>query len=404
MLQRYLSWRHVPKQLGASMRQHLMYVWNATGGNDEVEALVKKDLSPMLRLELMYHIHGQALDSVPFLAWMRGYSVVVKEMAGIVDSINLSRGDFLFHSGEHNETVYLLRMGNVWISQNRSVFAGDHLTKSRQKAAKAKALAQIHEARMAHMVLSNTVRVWQSKEQRQHAARPLPGDPFHSPILHEAGLKIQREDLKLASAARVLQRSWRRKRAARAELHGASPGPTPIVFGSLFGDGRARPGLSRKQTLTGQTMPSGEVPGPAYFGESCLWVDRRDWALPGPRYQYSASCRTRAEVLSISRSAIGEVIDKFSPWLGERFEIFRAAVVSGQEDLDGIVPLAPPDSSFVEGDAEVNSTEDARGLAGVRSPALQEGFAFGGFQEDCLGNDEGRVRKNASWQSRVASV
>jgi voltage-gated potassium channel len=36
ILQRYLSWRHVPNQLGASMRQHLMYVWNATGGNDEV--------------------------------------------------------------------------------------------------------------------------------------------------------------------------------------------------------------------------------------------------------------------------------------------------------------------------------------------------------------------------------
>ncbi|CAK0877055.1 unnamed protein product, partial [Prorocentrum cordatum] len=157
MLQRYLSWRHVPKQLGASMRQHLMYVWNATGGNDEVEALVKKDLSPMLRLELMYHIHGQALDSVPFLAWMRGYSVVVKEMAGIVDSINLSRGDFLFHR-EHNETVYLLRQ-RLDLAEPERVRRRDHLTKSRQKAAKAKALAQIHEARMAHMVLSNTVRV-----------------------------------------------------------------------------------------------------------------------------------------------------------------------------------------------------------------------------------------------------
>jgi hypothetical protein len=416
ILQRYLHWRHVPNHLGASIRQHLMFVWNATGGNDEVEALVKKDLSPMLRLELMYHIHGRDLDSVPFLAWMRGYSVVVKEMAGSVDSINLSRGDFLFHSGEHNETVYMLRTGNVWISQNRSVFAGDQTTKRKKRGSKSKAQAraqaqaQIQEAFRAKLVLSNTVRMWQSKEQRLHASRPPAEGHFYSSVLHEAGLKIQREDLKLAAAARMLQRSWRQRCAAKRKaerteaLNIASPG----VFSYSSNDGRGRPHLNRKQTLLAQTMPSGEVPGPAYFGESCLWIDRKDWVLPGPRYQYSASCRTRAEVLSISRSAIGDVIDKFSPWLGERFEIFRAAVVAGQEDLDESGNLrevcrpAPTDS--LESDADLNGTEeDANDMSLVRNPDLED-FPDEGFREDFMGNDEGPVRsKTLSRESGAAS-
>ncbi|CAE7356591.1 Kcnh5, partial [Symbiodinium microadriaticum] len=71
---------------------------------------------------------------------------------------------------------------------------------------------------------------------------------------------------------------------------------------------------------------------PAYFGESCLCDPVEKWDEKPPQCMYSARCEMRSEVMCILRSDIGALIKEFSPWMGERFEVFREEVVQNLTD------------------------------------------------------------------------
>merc|ERR1712032_1377128 len=43
--------------------------------------------------------------------------------------------------------------------------------------------------------------------------------------------------------------------------------------------------------------------------------------------KYCVRCQSRVETLTLERSALHAVIENFSPWLPERFEFFREAVI-----------------------------------------------------------------------------
>jgi len=49
-------------------------------------------------------------------------------------------------------------------------------------------------------------------------------------------------------------------------------------------------------------------------------------------YTYSAICEIRCEVVCLPRSAILEVLNSFSPWLGDRFKLFQERVLENYEN------------------------------------------------------------------------
>lgn len=90
-------------------------------------------------------------------------------------------------------------------------------------------------------------------------------------------------------------------------------------------------------------MPNKMVKAPAYFGESCLWVPFEQWNTTiRPVFLYSCRSATRGELLDIHRDAVQTVIMRFSPWMQERFELFRLAVTNqhlGSEEVDTHAPM-----------------------------------------------------------------
>ena len=60
-LSRYMRWRCVPDHLFLSIRQHLTLIWEANEDLDEYEGQIKEQLSPVLRVQLSYHIYGRIL-------------------------------------------------------------------------------------------------------------------------------------------------------------------------------------------------------------------------------------------------------------------------------------------------------------------------------------------------------
>merc|ERR1719247_373027 len=117
MLSRYMRWRAVPRTLFMSVREHLIFLWE-TNEFDEYEGFIKEQLPPTLKKELSYHIYGRILRRAPFFSWMRGCEVVLKDLAQSVESLFLSKGDYLFHVGMPNEHIYVLLKGTLYISQN----------------------------------------------------------------------------------------------------------------------------------------------------------------------------------------------------------------------------------------------------------------------------------------------
>jgi len=127
MLSRYMRWRAVPKDLFMAVREHLLFLWETNEGYGEFESLIKEQLPPTLKRDLCYHIFGRILRSAPFLAWMRGCEVCMKELSLLVESMFLSKGDHLFRVGEANVHIYVFIKGTVQISQNEklSITPGD---------------------------------------------------------------------------------------------------------------------------------------------------------------------------------------------------------------------------------------------------------------------------------------
>jgi len=66
MLSRYMSYRLVPNRLMLSIRQHLLFLWDANKGYDTYEEAIKEQLPPVLKAELCNHIYGRILSTAPF--------------------------------------------------------------------------------------------------------------------------------------------------------------------------------------------------------------------------------------------------------------------------------------------------------------------------------------------------
>lgn len=158
-------------------------------------------------------------------------------------------------------------------------------------------------------------------------------DIFDSEVLKVAELELARCDLRKRDAALFVQRAWRRRQQARTRKVRLS-----------YQEGVTSP-LSERATLGPVTPPtkksvsrmrSKTMAAPAYFGESCLWVPYEEWNTQAPMpYMYAATAECRSEMLYIPRTAIQDVVDHFSPWLFERYDIFREAVVAGLEQMMG---------------------------------------------------------------------
>merc|ERR1712228_307109 len=108
ILSHYLHWRNVPRALFLAVRQHLLYMWEVTEAYDEIEQNVMSHLPPVLKKELCYHIYGQYLRTAPFLAWMHGYDICMKELARLVELRLLYSGDHLFRVGEPNDQIFVV--------------------------------------------------------------------------------------------------------------------------------------------------------------------------------------------------------------------------------------------------------------------------------------------------------
>jgi len=363
MLSRYMRWRAVPRKLFLSVREHLLFLWETNVSFDEYEGAIKEQLSPVLKKELSYHIYGRILRAAPFLAWMRGCEICLKELAQVVQSMFLAKGDYLFHVGQPNEHIYVFLKGTMYISQNEKLNIAPenkkHKDKDDQHAngmtdftiprnkeanaldvlkefyttmsknAKKKQLAkeeakQMEEAKMKRSMstmdllggksLTDMKREEEAEKQNrgrpalsrkmtgilQEANQDLLETHIDSSVLHIAFKKLHRQDERDRKAACFIQRRWRRNHSHRALTVGAK-------------------GLN--------TARSKFVHAPAYLGESCLWDPLDEWEYPGKAYPYAARCDTRGEFVYMGRGDLKEIIDRFSPWLATRFEYFRLSVV-----------------------------------------------------------------------------
>lgn len=132
-----------------------------------------------------------------------------------------------------------------------------------------------------------------------------------SKLLDSAFNRLRKRDLREKRSACYIQRRWKRKQKAQAVSAAQAHAKRLSAAKSKF------------------------VHAPAYFGESCLWVPLADWDGGDPvRYPYSACCETRGEFVYIPRSAVKDIIDKFSPWLADRFEFFRETVVKNMNSAE----------------------------------------------------------------------
>jgi len=138
---------------------------------------------------------------------------------------------------------------------------------------------------------------------------------FDSSVLMEATVQLKRQDLREKNAAIMIQRRWRKRPRM------PNPKPSLLHHGSKW---RAT------------TMSSKTIAAPAYFGESCLWSPIEQWGKEDPPlYTYTARCESRCELVYIGREAIQEIVERFSPWLGERLETFRKSVVGQLSEMVG---------------------------------------------------------------------
>lgn len=418
-LSRYMHWRAVPRKLMMGIRTHLLFLWDENEGYDAYEITIKTLLPPVLKKELCYHIYGRVLRQAPFFTWMKDYIICVKELADSVEAHFLERGDHLFKLGEPNLQIYMLLSGVVMCSRNEKLWEGvdlehvedqmdDHLgvdwmiprkkettlaeigkdvvvhTKNVarhvqnryervvRKGESAHARSHAHETHAIHAVLHMQKQVdakaLQEQEDLERLGRSKSKGIFNSEVMNTAIKKLDRRDFETKVAARKVQRHFRAKLAARKRRREKEG-----IVDTDSDPSRIRKGTVSSASLRTKVtrMLSKVVEAPAYFGESCLWVQYEDWKTTDPPiYLYSARCESRGELIKIPRTAIEDLLEKFSPWLGERFDFFREAVVAGLEAKeDG--PASASDSAPVNEPTK----EDASFLksnAGVRTPIFED--------------------------------
>lgn len=197
---------------------------------------------------------------------------------------------------------------------------GKEKTKLKKKELSKKAKQALVIAQFSQAVAESSL-----EEAHAHSSKGL----YVSGVMKDADRKMHKQDEQRMRAAQTVQRHFRAKlKARRARKKVADEGRAAEDDNR----GSSSSGLSKSVTR----MLSKTVEAPAYFGESCLWIPFDDWDIvPPPMYMYSARCETRGELIMIAREDIQELILKFSPWLAERFEYFREAVVEGYINEDG---------------------------------------------------------------------
>mmetsp|Transcript_51933 Transcript_51933/g.121570 ORF Transcript_51933/g.121570 Transcript_51933/m.121570 type:complete len:958 (-) Transcript_51933:139-3012(-) len=315
-LARYMQWRGIPRCLTAQIRHYLVFLWDTNEDYEVYEEQIKKQLPPLLRMELCYHIYGAVLTHAPFLAWMKDYGECIKELALKVKSLFLTKGDILFRRGEVNEDIYIVLEGKLHLSttnvfgKNSKDGSGANLKIPRNQNQSylqdvLRAAEQIKAMRKAMMMKSPHEGSEVKKEARVGFAMHsvLEGENFKSEVMTAAAMELDRQDAKELKAVQLVQRRWREKRRIRL-------GGRPIPL--------------HKQRSQ-QNMPVGgrTIEAPTYLGESCLWVPPNG---AFPRHKYSARCETRGEFVHMHQHTVLDVVSLFSPWLPERFDRFVEAV------------------------------------------------------------------------------
>jgi len=87
-----------------------------------------------------------------------------------------------------------------------------------------------------------------------------------------------------------------------------------------------------------------------------------EWDTTVHKFTYSAKCETQVEVVYLKRRVVKEIMDIYSPWLEDRFEVFRKGVVRSLAATEasgrrGSTTAEEPGSS--EGEDEcADSTDD----------------------------------------------
>lgn len=290
MLSRYMSWRAMPVQLYINVRSHLLHLWETNRDYDAYEEDIKDKLPPLLRQELCFHIYGNLLRSNLVFAWARDYEAVLMELAINCQQTVFGRGDRLFRVGEASESLLFLTVGSVRITRNERLSSTETWEEDGQSEAP-----------------DGSPRTGSTSTPR---VQPMPGSDWPSaPNLKVAAGALRIQDLRIKWAARLIQRRWKGKR---------------LIMG-----GPLKPSKPSNETRT--------VKAPSYFGETCIWEPVSQWDRRTVKHTYTALCIVRCEVVRVQRASVKEIIERFSPWLGERFDLFRQTVVRSTMEEAGIV-------------------------------------------------------------------
>eukprot|EP00932_Pfiesteria_piscicida_P000696 SRR837773.10682.p1 GENE.SRR837773.10682~~SRR837773.10682.p1 ORF type:complete len:341 (-),score=108.01 SRR837773.10682:149-1054(-) len=301
-----MSWREVPRSLFLRVREHLIFRWAACdGSNDAFEQEIKGQLSPVLKRELCYHIYGRTLKAAPFLSWM--HEAALKDLANVVESVFMSKGDFVFRIGEVNEQVHIMLQGTCRLSLNESLFQDSTKETEEENARGMQFFRVAMQAQTAKKL----------NKARQAFSR--------TKFLKSASAVLRKKEAQETWAARFIQRLWREGRnrhATRTANKRRLPGE----------------GVDRTQSH-GMALQSTAVSAPCFLGEVCLWQPFEEWSQKAPKYRYSARCESRMELVLIRRQLVQEIVTKYQPWQGDRLRYFQQCV--RKEMRRAACPCAP---------------------------------------------------------------
>eukprot|EP00427_Karlodinium_veneficum_P027435 CAMPEP_0169200972 /NCGR_PEP_ID=MMETSP1016-20121227/10156_1 /TAXON_ID=342587 /ORGANISM="Karlodinium micrum, Strain CCMP2283" /LENGTH=423 /DNA_ID=CAMNT_0009277861 /DNA_START=1231 /DNA_END=2502 /DNA_ORIENTATION=+ len=320
LLANYMNWREVPVHLRTRIRTYMIDLWDESRDWPAYEDTLKEDLSPVLLEELMMHIHSKVLTTAPFLLWLRGYPICIRQLSSKLTTTHLDSGDHLFLVGESNTVVYVLTSGTMWLSLNQTIYedSDDHtpprttewrpptdfFKEEEPKITSRITLMKGESGYLKQGIKTQVKSGWKDFKTQVQRGRgsvkvaPKPCvDVSQADALLDSYTKMKVHDLRLKHVVMRVQRNWRSKKQ----------------------DSKSYPKV--------QGLRSHMVYAPSYFGESCLWVPRWKWPDVAPKHMYNARCKKRADLVCIPRSAIDEILDRFAPWLPDRFEFFRKDVV-----------------------------------------------------------------------------
>lgn len=331
-LARYMAWRAVPRNLLGKVRRYFLFKWGAQKDYDLYEEELKRSLTPTLRSDLCYHIYKDVLTASPFLAWMRGHTACIKHLATSCRSGFHDNGDFLFRTGEEMKDIIILLAGTTVLYRN-DTDAEDQEDFLEQDNLFPWMELEGHQAMQKKLLLRQMMTsVIRNMKTRKGKARSIGLSSrsndmeghFYGQCKNEnlvRGLsELKKFDAVQKSAAMLIQLVWReriRRRGGGADVQKKSQGHTCYA-----------------------------VDAPAYFGESSLWTPYSTWTTRAAIHEYTIRVKSQVEVVNIPRLAIAVCIEKFSPWLRNRFEVFQAAVLHDRDflaDKESQVSTKPSD-------------------------------------------------------------